>query len=96
MRPSVAHPLQVSHVRLSPPSLGDKARGVVAFLRFCIGGIELDGVTLRRQRDGKLMLSFPARRDSRGRQHEYVRLGDDERRSVEGQVLRILEARISP
>jgi len=53
--------------------------------------IRIDGVALRRTTEGKLTLSFPARRDSAGQQHAYVRpLDNDVRRQIERQVLRAL------
>jgi len=47
----------------------------------------IDGITLRRTRDGRTTLSYPARRDAAGRQHFYVRPIDDEARSnLEDQI----------
>ncbi len=88
--------LRVSALRITPPSPGDQDRGLVAFLKFRVGGIELDGVTLRRRRDGRLAICYPSRRDARGRRHPFVRFGEAERRSVERQVLEILGAEVSP
>ena len=93
MRP---HPLQVTALRITPPSLHDAARGLIGYLRFCIGGIEVDGVTLRRTRHGNLELAFPARRDSQGRLHAYLRLDDAALRSVEEQIFKLLGAEVAP
>jgi len=89
-------PLQVTALRITPPAPGDKDRGLVAYLRFCIGGIEVDGVTLRRTRHGDLELAFPARRDSQGRLHAYLRLDDAALRSVEEQIFKVLGAEVAP
>jgi DNA-binding cell septation regulator SpoVG len=51
----------------------------------------LDGLTLRRTQDGRLALSFPARRDRAGNQRFYVRPLDDETRcEIERQVFAAL------
>ena len=50
--------------------------------------LALDGVALRRTRDGRRTLSFPARRDRQGRDHPYVRpLSTEARSAIERQVL---------
>ena len=62
-------------------------------------GLLLDGVTLRRTRDDRLTLSYPARRDSTGQQHHVVRpINDEARRAVEAQVFRALgiEQEVAP
>ena len=47
----------------------------------------LDGIALRRTRDGRPSLSFPARRDGAGRQRFYLRPQDDEaREEIEYQI----------
>ena len=54
--------------------------------------LRLDGIALRRTADGRLALSFPARRDAAGRQHSYVRpLDDRTRREIEHQVFAALQ-----
>ena len=53
--------------------------------------LRLDGLTLRRTADGRLTLSFPAKRDSTGRKHSYVRPIDDHTRiEIEQQVFHAL------
>jgi DNA-binding cell septation regulator SpoVG len=53
--------------------------------------LRLDGVTLRRTADGRLTLSFPAKRDGTGRKHSYVRPIDDRTRiEIEQQVFHAL------
>ncbi len=80
------HPLQVTAVRFVPASPFDQRRGLVGYIRLCLGGVEVDGVTLRRSRDGRRLLSFPSRRDAEGRSHPYLRFDDRTRRSIEQQV----------
>lgn len=45
-----------------------------------LGDLVLDGITLRRTAEGRLTLSFPQRRDGRGRSHPLFRPIDDDAR----------------
>lgn len=62
--------------------------GLLGWIAITIAGaIRIDGVAVRRTRDGRLTLSFPVRHDARGRQHAIVRPIDDAaRRAIEAQV----------
>lgn len=70
----------------------DRKSGLLAWLRFRLDDlVVIDGVSLRRTRDGRLVLSFPIRHDSQGRQHPIVRPVDDvARRALESEVLEAL------
>ncbi len=47
----------------------------------------LDGITVRRTREGRLTLSFPARRGRGGESHAYIRPLDDRARlAVEREI----------
>jgi DNA-binding cell septation regulator SpoVG len=80
----------VTDVRLVAASCG--RGGLVGWVGFVLGGIvQVDGVTLRETAAGALRLSFPERRDGRGRRHPIVRpLGDAARREIERQVFAAL------
>lgn len=79
----------VSEVRFISATPQDQARGLIGFLSFTLNGVfGVDGVTLRETSDGRLALSFPARRDRQGRDHPIFRPLDDEtRRDLEQQIL---------
>jgi len=63
----------VTEVQFTAAQPGDVRQGLVGFVRLTLGSsVRVDGVTLRRTRDGKLALSFPKRTDGRGRQHSVV------------------------
>ena len=63
-------------------------RGILAYVSFRIGPLVTDGVVLRKTRAGKLTLSYPCRRDRRGRSHPLLRPVDDSaRRALEQSVL---------
>ena len=84
-------PPQITRVRILPASSQERAAGLLAYVGFCLGGLSLDGMTLRRTLRGELRLSYPARRDRSGRDHPLVRPVDDAmRRVIEAQVFEAL------
>jgi hypothetical protein len=84
--------LAVTDFRLVVASLDDRARGLLFFVSFTYGALRIDGVTVRRTRDGRVVLSFPTRHDRSGRQHALIRPLDDEtRRALEAQVFSALD-----
>ena len=55
--------------------------------------IEVDGATLRQTLDGRVVISWPARRDSAGVEHFIVRPADAAtRRAIEQELFRLLDA----
>lgn len=81
--------LHVSDVRYTPASADDARFGLLGYVSFALGsGLRVDGVTLRRTADGRLALSFPAKRDRRGKERPYLRpVSREARASIEAQVL---------
>ncbi len=64
----------VSDVSFAPASPADVRRGLIGFVSATIDGVlRLDGLTLRKSRAGHVSISFPCRRDRRGRKHHLVR-----------------------
>ena len=84
--------VRVSDVRLIAAAEHDVARGLLGFISFVLGGtLRIDGVTLRRGRNGRLSLSFPERRDGQGRAHPILKpLDESVRREIERQVFAAL------
>ncbi len=79
--------VQVSDVRFAAAAANETEHGHLGWVSFCVGKLKIDGVTVRRTLDGRLTLSFPARTDSAGWQHFYIRpLDDATRREIERQV----------
>ena len=69
-------------------SAADDARGLLGFLRCRYGLVLLDGIAVRRTADGRIVLSFPEKRDRGGRAYPIVRPADRAARSaIERQVL---------
>ena len=55
------------------------------------GNLQLGGIALRRTLEGRLTLSFPAKRDRTGQQWYYIRpLDSSTRRAIERQVFSAL------
>ena len=73
----------------------DVARGLLGWLSVEVErALILDGITVRRTSDDRVVLSFPERRDSRGRRHAIVRpVDDDARRAIEHQIFDALQGR---
>ncbi|MFO1053972.1 MAG: hypothetical protein U1F36_17280 [Planctomycetota bacterium] len=84
--------LTLSSVRFTRGSDQDVRAGLLGFVEFTIGErLRIDGVTVRRTRDGRLALSFPARRDRAGVDHPFIRPIDDAtRRLLESAVFEAL------
>lgn len=89
--------LQVSNVRFSAAGEGDLRSGLLGWIAFDLNEVvRIDGVTVRETRDRRITLSFPARRDSRGTPHPYLRpLTDEVRLEIESLVLGTLGFRTS-
>jgi len=80
------HPHQVAHVHFAPASPDDEARGLLGFVSLQLGSLFVGGVALRRSRQGRLWLSWPAPRG-----FPLVRpLDERARRSIEAQVFAAL------
>lgn len=81
--------VRVSSLRLSWARPDLRKTGLLGWLSFVINdAIQVAGVALRRTADGRLTLSYPARRDRQGRtRHVLWPVGDEARRAIEEQVL---------
>ncbi len=81
--------IAISNIVFSAASDQDVEAGLLAWIACTVNNaLRLDGLTLRRMENGKLTISFPARRDSSGRQHFFIRpLDDVTRREIERQIV---------
>jgi len=65
----------------------DERSGLLGYLSIFYGAMVIDGVTVRRTADGRIALSFPEKRDGKGRRHSVVRPIDDQaRKAIEAAV----------
>ena len=85
-------PIKITNVQFTSADPRDVETGLLGWIRCTLNGsIQLDGISLRRTRDGRHTLSFPARFDQAGRLHHYLRPLDDEtRHAIERQVFKAL------
>jgi hypothetical protein len=61
--------------------------GLLGWIEFCVAGLHVEGITLRRTADGRNALSYPVRRLVRNRKSFYLRpLDDRARQHIERQV----------
>lgn len=82
----------VTDVRMTGASVADQATGVIGFVRATIGGLIVDGITLRLTRAGALRLSFPEPTDRSGRRRAPVRPANaTAHAAIEAEVLRALK-----
>ena len=83
----------VTEARLTRAPAIDQAQGLIGYLKVVLsGGLALDGLTLRRTRDGRLTVSFPSRRDAAGRERFFIRpITNQAQLDVEAQILVLLD-----
>lgn len=88
----------ITEIRFSGASNPDRATGLLGYVSFLLNGsFRVDGVTLRRTAAGRLVLSYPARRDRRGRDHAiFFPIDDASRLRIERQVFRGIGDMFSP
>ena len=81
--------IAVSEVSFTSASREERRTGLLGWVAVVINGaLKIDGLTVRQTREGRLALSFPARRDRQDRVHFVVRpISDEARRTIERQVL---------
>lgn len=65
--------VDIRDIRFAPAKPELRARGLEGWASFQLGAVRVDGVGVRRCRDGRFKLSFPTRIDSNGAEHAYVR-----------------------
>jgi len=87
----VTAPIVISRVRFAAANAVEQATGLIGWISCVLNGaVLLDGLTLRRTRDGRSTISFPSRRDG-GQRHFFVRpLDDSTRLLIESQLFSAL------
>jgi len=80
--------MPVTDVSFVAASATDREAGLLGWIALTLPcGLRLDGITLRRTREGRLTLAFPERTDGRGRRHALVRpVNTDARRAIEAAI----------
>jgi len=84
--------VKLSAVHLTLGSKEDLRDGLFGYIRCRYGDLRIDGLTLRKDRRGRLTISFPEREDGRGGRHAYVRPANRAvRRQFEAKILEGLD-----
>ena len=75
-------------IEFSEASPGLRATGLLGWVSLRYGDLHLDGLTLRRTRDGRTVLVFPEHRTRGGRVRAHVRPGGpDVHAQIESEVV---------
>ena len=88
----MADRLRITAARLVPAPAPLQRTGLLGWVMLELNGtLVADGLTLRRTRDGREVLSYPRRQDGKGQDHFLLRPADERaRQSIEDQVLGLL------
>jgi DNA-binding cell septation regulator SpoVG len=80
-------------IRFTHTSGREAAGGLLGWVTCTLtGSLQVDGIGIRRTRAGRLVLTFPVRRDTKGRRHPILRPLDRQARlALERQILAELE-----
>jgi len=83
---------RISQVEFKAAGDQDRETGLLGWVTLKLNGTMLiDGIALRRTRDGRVTISFPARHDDAGRKHFVVKpLNEETRLTIERQILEAL------
>jgi hypothetical protein len=80
--------ITIRSIRFTPAPPGLLDTGLIGWASLRYGGLELDGIAVRRTRDGRHVLSFPENRRRPGPGRLPVRpAGNDVRAEIEAVVL---------
>jgi hypothetical protein len=85
----------ISDIRFAPARPELRSTGLLGWVCCALNGeLQIDGIALRKGRDGRHLLSFPRRVDSSGVEHDYIKpLSNGVRDAIEGQVIDELRRR---
>lgn len=85
----------ITNVRFTQASESLQRAGLLGWISCELnGGFQLQGLTLRRTRNGRHLVGFPARKDGSGRLHFYFKpISTAAQRKIEQQVFRALGIR---
>lgn len=84
--------ITISEVHFTSAQPRDVEQGLIGWISCTLDDrLRIDGIALRRTRDGRLTLSYPARRDALGLRRHFVRpLDDDTRREIEALIFKAI------
>ena len=87
--------IRISNVKFTPASPQEAKAGLRGSISCTLNGrLQLDGITLRHTRGGRMTLSFPFHQDKSGNQRFYISpLDDAVRKVLERQIFQALGIR---
>lgn len=86
--------LHAKHIVFTAAEPNLRATGLLGWVKLTVGELELDGLTVRRTREGRISLGFPERVGRGGYAHAIVRPTTNETRTaIEAQVIAELKRR---
>jgi hypothetical protein len=90
--------LAISEIKFTRAAPHEIEAGLLGYVSCVIQDrIYLSGITLRRRSDGRLILSFPSKRDRRGFEHPFSRPVDHiARREIERAIFNAIAQELAP
>jgi len=84
--------MEVTDIQFTSAHADARGHGLLGYLKCTVGRqLRLDGLTLRKTLDDRLVISFPERKDRSGRGHPYIRpISDEARAAIQQAVLQAL------
>jgi DNA-binding cell septation regulator SpoVG len=85
--------IQVLRAQRRPATQEDRGRGVLAYITAeLVGGLVLDGLTLRRAESGAVYIAYPARRGRDGeRRYAYRPINEEARQRLERAIFATIQ-----
>ena len=89
--------LEITCVRFIAAADRDRKAGILGWVSLVVNAaLVVDGIALRRTLNGRLALSFPARRSQSGRRHYFVRpMSEQVRLYLESKVFEALNIEVA-
>ena len=85
---------RVERIRFHPSDRAHRDQGLLGWVKAEIDSVVVDGITLRRARDGRFVLGFPDRTASNGTRYATVRpRGQAERDVITERIVGYVHAR---
>lgn len=86
--------LSITDLRFMPAQPGRDRPGLIGWASATVDGWRIDGLTVRRTREGRTIVTFPSRRDAAGRLHPIVEpTCAEDRKNIKAYILAELRRR---
>lgn len=86
--------LSISNLTFTPAEPGRDRPGLMGWVSATVGGWKIDGLSVRRTREGRTIVTFPSRRDAAGRLHPIAQpIRAEDRKYIRAYILADLRSR---